>query len=331
MPLIAIKQLGAFYSEEQMKVLFTADLHIKLGQKNVPINWAINRYRLLFERLKQFEVDLLVVGGDIFDRVPTINELEVFFEFIAGIKVPCIIYSGNHEAVKKNTTFLTNLSLVVNELNNHVTVVDDFYTYKSIDFIPYNKLKEEWPNDLNSKILCTHVRGEIPPHVKPEIPLEQFDKWDVVLAGDLHSYDNSQRNILYPGSPITTSFHRNLVDTGVIILETDTLQHEWIKLELPQLIRKTIQADEEMVATNYHHTIYEIEGDMSQLSGMENTDLLDKKVVKRESDTALILSPELTLAQEVEEYLRYVLGINDTAVEATLKEFNNYIGKLEDD
>jgi DNA repair exonuclease SbcCD nuclease subunit len=278
----------------------------------------------------QDTVDLVVLGGDIFDKIPSMEELALYFDLIGRFYQQTIVYSGNHEALKKNTTFLTSLRHVSSKLNNKVVVLDDFWTYKGIDFIPYNKLKEEWPNDLNSKILCTHVRGEIPPHVKPEIPLEKFDKWDVVLAGDLHSYDNSQRNIIYPGSPVTTSFHRGLVDTGVIVLDTDTLKHEWIKLELPQLIRKTIQAGEEMVATDYHHTIYEIEGDMSQLSGMENTDLLDKKIVKRESDTTLILSPELTLAQEVEEYLRYVLGINDAVVEETLKEFGNYAGKLQE-
>ena len=316
-----------------MKVLFTADLHIKLGQKNVPVNWAINRYKLLFDELEslQEQVDLVVLGGDIFDRIPTMEELSLYFRLIGKFLVPTIVYSGNHEALKKNTTFFTSLKEVSKKVNSNVLVLDDFWTYKDIDFIPYNKLKEEWPNDLNSKILCTHVRGEIPPHVKPEVPLEQFDKWDVVLAGDLHSYNNSQRNILYPGSPVTTSFHRSLVDTGIIILDTNTLQHEWIRLELPQLIRKTIQAGEEMVATDYHHTIYEIEGDMSQFSSMENTDLLDKKVVKRDSDTTLILAPELSLIEEVEEYLRYVLGINDASISSVLKELNSHIGKLQDD
>ena len=28
-------------------ILFTADWHIKLGQKNVPIPWACSRYNLL--------------------------------------------------------------------------------------------------------------------------------------------------------------------------------------------------------------------------------------------------------------------------------------------
>ena len=310
-----------------MKVLFTADLHIKLGQKNVPVEWARNRYRELFRQLGTLskDVHLTVLGGDIFDKLPNIEELELYFELVTAIQSDVIIYAGNHEALKKNTTFLTNLKSVTSLLNWKAEIIDDFLTYEGIDFIPYNKLKEQWPNTLNSRILCTHVRGEIPPHVKPEIDLSLFDKWQVVLAGDLHSYSNSQLNILYPGSPLTTSFHRNNVDTGVIILDTDTLEHAWHKLDLPQLIRKTIQAGEPMPPTEYDHTIYEVEGDIANLSNLDNSDLLDKKVVKRNSDTALILDADMTLTQEVEEYLRYILELPDSTISAVIKELNNYV------
>ena len=314
-----------------MKLLFTADLHIKLGQKNVPVEWAKNRYDKLFREICNIcareDIELLILGGDIFDKLPNMAELELYFDLMMRIRCDTIIYSGNHEADKKNTTFLTNLKDITYQIScatgsHRISIIDDFKTMYGIDFIPYNKLKEVWPETLQSRILCTHVRGAIPPHVKPEINLELLEKWDVVLSGDLHSYTNSQRNILYPGSPITTSFHRNTVDTGVIIFDTVTLKHEWYKLDMPQLIRKTIQAGEPMPQTEYHHTIYEVEGDMSELSGLENTSLLDKKVVKRESDTTLILSPEMTIAHEVEEYLKYVLNLKDDTVSEVLEELN---------
>lgn len=319
-----------------MKLLFTADIHIKLGQKNVPIPWAKNRYRQLFLEIAKLskDCDLTVLGGDIFDKVPSIEELELYFELVESIQSDCVIYSGNHEALKKNTTFLSSLERVTQLLNYRVEIVDDFYSRDGIDFIPYNKLKE-WEKDpdniffsLHNRTLCTHVRGNIPPHVKAEVNLEIFNRWKVVLAGDLHSYSNSQLNILYPGSPITTSFHRATVDTGVIIYDTETYEHIWHKLNLPQLIRKTIKAGEEMPATDYHHTIYEVEGDMSELSGMENSELLDKKVLKRDTDTTLILSSELTIEEEVEEYLRYVLNLNDSSIQSILLEFNNYTGSF---
>ena len=36
-------------------ILFTADWHIKLGQKNVPMAWACTRYKLFFEALMDLE------------------------------------------------------------------------------------------------------------------------------------------------------------------------------------------------------------------------------------------------------------------------------------
>lgn len=313
-----------------MNVLFTADIHIKLGQKNVPVEWAKNRYSMLNQELSELskKVDLVVIGGDIFDKLPNIEELEIFFELINGLQAETIIYSGNHEAVKKDTTFLSNLKLVVGLINTKVRIIDDFYSYRGIDFIPYNKLKE-WEKDPSKfkgsgNVLCTHVRGEIPPHVTAEIDLELFNSWKVVLAGDLHSHDNCQRNILYPGSPVTTSFHRSKVDTGVIIISTSTFDYKFQQLNLPQLIRKTIKVGEPLVPGDFDHIIYEVEGDMSNLSEVESSDLLDKKITKKNNDTALILDPALSLSEEVKEYLLYILELNEDTVKDVLSELSAY-------
>lgn len=310
-----------------MKVLFSADYHIKLGQKNVPAEWAANRFRSMFKQMHELEkrADIHIVGGDIFDKLPSMEELELFFEFVSNCSIPTFIYDGNHEATKKGRTFLSNLKNVVAKLNPKVQIVDDYWSdeLEGIDIIPYCKLKEFNPDNFAGKILCTHVRGEIPPHVKPEVDLKLFDRWQVVLAGDLHSYDNCQRNILYPGSPVTTSFHRTLVDTGVILLETDSLEHTWIKLDVPQLLKKTVNAGEEMVAGDYHHVMYEVEGNLEELGKVTDTTLIDKKVVKRSTDTALILNPEMTVMEELKEYLLYILEIPEPEVEKIIGEFNN--------
>ena len=154
-----------------MKVLFTADLHIKLGQKNVPIDWAKNRYNMLWDQLQaiQSECDLFVIGCDVFDKLPNMEELETYFDLVNSCTIDTIIYAGNHEAVKKDTTFLSNLKQVTNRLNPLVTVIDDYCKVENMDFIPYNKLKqfEKDPFQILGDICFTHVRGEIPPHVKP--------------------------------------------------------------------------------------------------------------------------------------------------------------------
>jgi DNA repair exonuclease SbcCD nuclease subunit len=318
-----------------MKVLFTADIHIKLGQKNVPVDWAKNRYDLLwkeFERCQE-QAEVFVIGGDVFDKLPNMEELEVYFDLINHCTIPTIIYSGNHEAIKKNTTFMSNLAKATNKMNRNVIVIDDYYSDYGIECVPYNKLKEfeqgkhPWPE--GGSILCTHVRGEIPPHVHPEVDLDIFKDWDLVLAGDLHSYENSQRNILYPGSPVTTSFHRHSVDTGVILLDNDTLDHTWIKLKVPQLIRKTVGVNDPKPPTDYDHTIYQVEGDLQELGELEDSDLIDRKVLKRETDTALLLDKDMTLNEEVSEYLRYILQLPEPTIELALQELQNYADKIE--
>jgi DNA repair exonuclease SbcCD nuclease subunit len=320
-----------------MKVLFSADWHIKLGQKNVPVEWAKARYYEMFNQIHKLEesVDLHVIGGDVFDKLPSMDELKLYFEFVVGCKTRTIIFAGNHESVKKDTTFFTQLEAVTYKLNNLVQVIDDYYSVANMDFVPYNKLKDFEhrakagelfdPKD----ILFTHVRGEIPPHVKPEVDLSIFDGWKVVFAGDLHSHSNCQRNIVYPGSPCTTSFHRNEVTTGVVILDSETTEWEFVELKLPQLIRKTIAAGEPMPATTYHHTIYEVTGDMEDLGKVDNVELLDKKIVKRSTECALILAPNATLQEELVEYLRYILELDDTKVDELLQVFNDNIKGIE--
>jgi len=318
-----------------MKVLFTADVHIKLGQKNVPVDWAKNRYNMLWAQLKalQIECDMFVIGGDVFDKLPNMEELETYFDLVNNCTIPTIIYAGNHEAVKEDTTFLTNLKQVTNKLNPQVDIIDDYCKIENMDFIPYNKLKhfEKDPYTVQGDICFTHVRGDIPPHVKAEVDLTIFKNYKCVLAGDLHSYENSQLNILYPGSPCTTSFHRNNVDTGVIVYDTNAFTHQWRRLDLPQLIRKTVGVNDPKPQTDYDHTIYQVEGDMQELGELEDSDLIDRKIIKRESDSALILDPEMTLTEEVKEYLTYILELPQPTVDNILKEFQNYAEKIDTD
>lgn len=320
-----------------MKILFTADVHIKLGQKNVPVDWARNRFHLFCEQFSEMQhsADLVIVGGDVFDRLPTMDEVELYFDFVESFHKPTLIYPGNHEMLKKDTTFLSNLKKSTHRLNPLVSLIDDYHENIgfNLDVIPYNKLKdfEKHGRQFSGRILCTHVRGEIPPHVKPEVDLDLFNRWDIVLAGDLHSYENSQRNILYPGSPYTTSFHRQRVDTGAIILDADNLSHEWRKFDLPQLIKKTITAEEASTsanATDFDHTIYEVQGDMQELGDLQDSELIATKVLKRDIDSALMLEPEMTLDQEVREYVTYILELPEPTVDKVLKEMQNHAEKF---
>jgi len=316
-------------------ILFTADWHIKLGQKNVPREWALNRYNLFFEQVHSLEqqCNMHIVGGDLFDRLPSMEELELYFSFIRKVKIPTIIFDGNHEATKKNKTFFSQLKQVSRDINPLVQVVDISFIDTDLGFgiLPYADLHRKGSIDkFNvSMPLFTHVRGEIPPHVKPEVDLELFEDFPVVFAGDLHAHSNTQRNIVYPGSPMTTSFHRNEVSTGYLLINEADWSWIWEPFDLPQLIRKTVADPSEMVPTDWHHTIYEIEGDIQELAEVKNTELLDKKVVKRNTETSLVMTKEMTIQDELSEYLTYILELPETKVPDIVGIFNDYASKVE--
>lgn len=310
-----------------MQILFSADWHIKLGQKNVPVDWAINRYEMFFTAILHLEdsCDLHIIGGDLFDRMPSLEELALYYNFISRVTIPTIIYDGNHEATKKHRTFFEHLKEVSRAINPKVEIVTETKEYSDFSILPYCDLKKKGIFEtLNtSKPLFTHVRGEIPPHVKPEINLDLLDPFPIVFAGDLHSHSCCQRNIHYPGSPMTTTFHREEVETGVMLIDSSTWTYEWKALELPQLLRKTIKSPEDLIPTEYHHTIYEIEGNLQDLSQVQTSDLLDKKLVRRNNEASLLLSSDMSMVEKLEEYLRYVLELPDANIKSILKVYND--------
>ena len=78
-----------------------------------------------------------------------------------------------------------------------------------------------------------------------------------------------------------------------------------------------------MVLTDFHHTIYEIEGDVADLANVKNSELLDKKVVKRSSESTLNLK-DLTMEEELAEYLSAILNLNDEKINTIMGVFNDY-------
>ena len=311
-------------------ILFTADWHIKLGQKNVPVEWAKKRYHSFFDQVHEQvkTCDMHIIGGDLFDRIPNMEELALYFSFIRNVKKPTLIFDGNHEATRKNRTFFSQLKQATRDINPLVNVVDISYVDEDLGFsvLPYAELHRKGSIEHfdTSMPLFTHVRGEIPPHVTPEVDLDRFDPFPVVFAGDLHAHSNTQRNIVYPGSPMTTAFHRQEVDTGYLLINPKDWSWEWWPFTLPQLIRKTVTNPEDMIPTTYHHTIYEIEGNIQELAAVENSELLDKKVVKRTTEASLVLDKEMTLEDELVEYLTYILELPEDKIFDILGTYNDY-------
>jgi len=235
-------------------------------------------------------------------------EVCLMYDFLRALEhEEIILIPGNHEMLTKKKDCFEVCEQIFKDLN--VTLVRDFQTINNVDYIPYNILFSDSWSTPKSTLAVTHVRGEIPPHVKPEVELSKFSHYEKVFCGDLHSRKNSQLNLIYPGSPYTTSFHRSVSKgaNGIILFDSNTGDHEWEELNLPQLLRLTITDPEEAVPGEYHHTLYEIEGNLADLSKVKNNELLDKKVAKD-----IVTPPTLELTGDISDELQtYLKGVKD--------------------
>lgn len=249
-----------------MKVLFSADEHLVLRRKGVPKEWEISRFKQYHKKIREIiekeKIDVMIHGGDFFDREPNWQEIVLAFsEHFNQLPIPTYVIDGNHEASRKGSTFLSSLKSLCGNMN--VQFIDECNSIKGIDFIPYCKLKQFANKEIayvpTSNILVTHVRGAIEPHVVPEVDLSIFDPWTLVLAGDLHDRSNSQRNIMYPGSPMTTHAYRDeSVKKGVLIVDTDTLECKFVSLDLPKILRKTVTSVALVVQNGVDYIDYEV-------------------------------------------------------------------------
>lgn len=321
-----------------MKILFVADIHIKLDVPKVPNHWQIKRYHAMVDELNAISgIDVLIIGGDLLDTAkPSTTELELMFALLAKIKHKTIIYSGNHELAQNKGggkySVLQNLADEIGRCNPLVEVVQS-YRSPYFDIVGYEEISNKKMQQPQLSRLCfTHVRGEIKPHVKWEVNPQLFEHYDLVIAGDLHSHENSQGKFIYPGSPLTTSFHRTrATGNGYLIVDTDILKWEWFSLShLPQLIRKTVSSLEEMVEGPYDWYIYEVETNVLQSKDIKKTQLLDKKIVSGFAKEAVLDLQGTPMSQEMQLFLTDIAKLPKQDVDRLVTQFNDYQRKYDE-
>lgn len=321
-----------------MKILFIADVHIKLDVPKVPNHWQVKRYHSMLEEINAIQqVDMLIIGGDLLDTSkPSTEELELMFALIAKLRHKTIIYSGNHElSNKKGMGKYSILSSLADEINrcNPLARVVTSYRSKDFDVVGYEEISNKTLDKPAASKLCfTHVRGEIQPHVKWEVDPRFFDQYDLVITGDLHSHENSQGKFIYPGSPLTTSFHRTRsTGNGYLIVDTDLLTWEWFSLShLPQLLRKTVTTVEEMVEAEYDWQIYEVETNVLGSKDIKKTQLLDKKIVSGFAKDAILDLQGTPMSQEMQLFLTDIAKLPKQDVDRLVTQFNDYQRKYDE-
>jgi len=301
-----------------MKILHVADLHINLHKKKIPYEWQTNRFRLLFDKLLELEqsCDVTVLAGDIFDKKPEPDEICLFLSYANSVTRPTLAIPGNHEASTKGNTFLEHFETehAINNPNFMLRTRNDRIVVGNQGFqlFPYGEMQiGTIPAYTPGDILIAHIRGEVPPHITAEFDFDRISMWPLTLIGDLHfQHRYKDYHIYYSGSPLNTTFDRDDSRTyGVNIInyiDAKNYSVEFIDLELPKLIRRTVEAGTELKADSFHHVVYEVTGTIDKLSKIENHELLDKKIAEKPSETSTLDLTDKSLREELDLYLKFI-------------------------
>ena len=314
------------------KILCSADWHIILHKKKVPYAWQVNRFREMFRKLIALEqsCDVHIIAGDIFDKKPEPDEICLFLSYINSVTIPTYIIPGNHEATRKGESFFEYFTQENAIKNENVTVFTRngraSVGKANFCFFPYGEMQNDnLPTYVKGDILVTHIRGEVPPHISPEYDFSRLSPWRLCLLGDLHfNHRYGDTNCNYPGSPLNTTFDRD--DTreyGVDIYDFNsdrTYVKRFHNVNLPKLVRRTILAGEPMPTDAKNHVIYEVKGSLDELAKIENTELLDKKMVEKPADDSTLDLKGKTIYEELEIYLGH---IKVTDIETVMNEYRS--------
>jgi DNA repair exonuclease SbcCD nuclease subunit len=320
-----------------MKIISVADIHINLHKKKVPYDWQYNRYRMLFDKLLSLEstTNITVIAGDIFDKKPEPDEICLFLSYANSVKNPTIAIPGNHESTAKGKTFLEHFEIknAINNPNFQLFTKNERVEILGQGFqaFPYGEMQiGNVPNYVDGDILVTHIRGEVPPHITPEFDFDRIAKWKLTLLGDLH-FRHRYKNypIYYPGSPLNTTFDReDSREYGVDIVNFNSIDDytiTFLDLNLPKLIRRTVEAGTELKAIPPHHVVYEVTGSIDTLSKVQNHALLDKRIAEKPLESSKIDLSNKTLYEELDLFLSYIKVDNKSSV---LKLFSDLGIKL---
>jgi DNA repair exonuclease SbcCD nuclease subunit len=301
-----------------IKILSSADWHVNLHKKKVPYDWQTNRFQLMFDKMRNLEssCDVHIIAGDLFDKKPEPDEICLVLSYLNSVTIPTYIIPGNHEATKKGETFWEHFTLenTINNPNVRVFTRNSRAVLGSqgFCFFPYGSVQTDSLTPyVDGDILVTHIRGEVPPHITAEYDFSRLGLWGLCILGDLHfNHRYHDTNCYYPGSPLNTTFDRDdSREYGVDIfsvIDSRNYTRSFVDLKLPKLIRRTIKVGESMVASIYDHVMYEVTGTIDELSRVEKSDLLDKKMVEKPSSDSTLDLKNKSIFEELEMYLGYI-------------------------
>jgi len=247
-----------------MKVLHTSDLHIQEGNER-----TINALKEVLRVGREKEVDLVTVGGDLFNSQEDAEMLRPQLrEIFRDNPFKVLAIPGNHDqgAFKGNLNWGPDLEVAteepfeVREFNDENIVALPFKEELTTEL--YNEIKETSEELSDSCLLlhCTLDIGYSTGGFGEEETIRYFpvtsstlSEWDFdfILAGHFHSNIDIRRldggaEFIYPGSPVSLSWSET-EKRKAVLLDLDEKEREEVVLDTfyRDTFEGTIKAGEE--------------------------------------------------------------------------------------
>jgi DNA repair exonuclease SbcCD nuclease subunit len=228
------------------KILISADFHNGILGRIDDSLWAINIVR---QYANKHGISNVIVAGDLFhDRsslaIPALNGVYDCLKKACEEGQTWYIEPGNHDMWLKTSWDHTSLRV----LSGYHTVVEQICSLEICGrrfwFLPFMHFESEYMEALaaiekdysEGDILITHI-GVNNASLNECFLLKcwsvvnfENSKFKRVYTGHFHCHQQVGENVWYPGGPIPFKFEEGVVDHGFIVYDTETNQHEFIKI-----------------------------------------------------------------------------------------------------
>lgn len=210
-----------------MKFIHVADIHLGM-RPDQGFPWAGERIRDVADAFDQLlsevihrKVDLLLIAGDFFHRLPTVRELkEIDYKLSKLAPTRVVIIAGNHDHIKEGHPyekhqFASNVTILKDHQLESVSFADLATTVSGFSYYS-NEIKEPRYDDLkadqdteNFQILLAHGGDE--KHCPMNYDKLKWSGFDYIALGHIHKPQIIVEDFMaYPGSLIGL----NVTETG---------------------------------------------------------------------------------------------------------------------
>ncbi len=242
---------------ELKRIAFLSDFHLGYPR------FKEDAYKQAKEAIKKANelADLIIVGGDIFDRAnPTLETLREGFEIFNAVDKPCIITHGNHERRAKgfaNAVELLSKLKHVYYLHGETAIINDKISITVLGSVPEDLamvgikqvVKREKENIRATSFLVIHqsiAEFCLDPNSSLTVDALLSLPFTFVVCGHLHR--NGQEcngRIIFPGSTVVTQLKKEEESArGFFIYDVEENKMSFVEISSRPFFIRTIELNE---------------------------------------------------------------------------------------